>query len=342
MEDYIDAILDWYYENKRDLPWRRDKNPYHVWISEIMLQQTRIEAVIHYYNRFLKEIPTIYDLAVVSDDKLLKLWEGLGYYNRAHNLKKAAQMIIKDYNGVFPSTYEEILKLSGVGEYTASAISSICFQKKEATIDGNVLRVYTRFFNDSNSIDSLFNKKRIREHIKSMLPLNSGDFNEALMEIGEVICIPNEAPKCMLCPLANGCLARKNNNWNLFPVKKEKTLKKEFHYTILMFQYDDKYAILKRNHSSLLKGLWEFPNIEGKYSLLELKEYLDKQKIIYEDVSTYISNKHIFTHQIWYMDSYIICLKEKIDDYIWVTLEELKNVCAIPTAFQPFLQNLKK
>lgn len=342
MEDYIETILDWYYENKRDLPWRRDKNPYHVWISEIMLQQTRIEAVIHYYNRFLAKIPTIYDLAVVSDDKLLKLWEGLGYYNRAHNLKKAAQMIIKDYNGVFPSTYEEILKLPGVGEYTASAISSICFQKKEATIDGNVLRVYTRFFNDSNSIDSLFNKKIIREHIKSMLPLNSGDFNEALMEIGEVICIPNEAPKCMLCPLANGCLARKNNNWNLFPVKKEKTLKKEFHYTILMFQYGDKYAILKRNHSSLLKGLWEFPNIEGKYSLLELKEYLDKQKIIYEDVSTYISNKHIFTHQIWYMDSYIICLKEKIDDYIWVTLEELKNVYAIPTAFQPFLQNLKK
>lgn len=342
MEEYIEAILDWYYENKRDLPWRRDKNPYHVWISEIMLQQTRIEAVIHYYNRFLTEIPTIYDLAVVSDDKLLKLWEGLGYYNRAHNLKKAAQMIIKDYNGVFPSTYEEILKLPGVGEYTASAISSICFQKKEATIDGNVLRVYTRFFNDSNSIDSLFNKKRIREHIKSMLPLNSGDFNEALMEIGEVICIPNETPKCMLCPLANGCLARKNNNWNLFPVKKEKALKKELHYTILMFQYDDKYAILKRNHSSLLKGLWEFPNIEGKYSLLELKEYLDKQKIIYEDVSTYISNKHIFTHQIWYMDSYIICLKEKIDDYIWVTLEELKNEYAIPTAFQPFLQNLQK
>lgn len=342
MEDYIEAILNWYYENKRDLPWRRDKNPYHVWISEIMLQQTRIEAVIHYYNRFLAEIPTIYDLAVVSDDKLLKLWEGLGYYNRAHNLKKAAQMIIKDYNGVFPSTYEEILKLPGVGEYTASAISSICFQKKEATIDGNVLRVYTRFFNDSNSIDSLSNKKRIREHIKSMLPLNSGDFNEALMEIGEVICIPNETPKCILCPLANGCLARKNNNWNLFPVKKEKTLKRELHYTILMFQYGDKYAILKRNYSSLLKGLWEFPNIEGKYSLLELKEYLDKQKIIYEDVSTYISNKHIFTHQIWYMDSYIICLKEKIDDYIWVTLEELKNVYAIPTAFQPFLQNLKK
>ena len=259
MQNKLTNLSNWYQENKRSLPWRVDKNPYHVWISEIMLQQTRIEAVIPYYQRFINTLPTIHDLACIKEDKLLKLWEGLGYYSRAKNLKKAAQIIESEYQGIFPKNYEEILKLPGIGEYTASAIASICFNQKEVTIDGNVLRVYTRFFNDNSNIDDVKVKKEIRKHLMNLIPNDAGNFNQGMMELGETICLPKGLPKCQECPLNQACLAYKKNTYQTLPQKKKKIQKKEEEYTILIYQYQNKYALYQRKEESLLQNLWSFP-----------------------------------------------------------------------------------
>ena len=202
MKKIVSPLLEWYSKNKRELPWRKDKDPYHVWISEIMLQQTRIEAVKEYYKRFMDKVPTIEDLSKIEEDELLKLWEGLGYYNRARNLKKAAVEIMEKYQGKFPSQYEEILTLPGIGEYTAGAISSICFQKKEVAVDGNVMRVYARVCKQDIDVTDSKVKKEVGEEIRKILPDTPGDFNEAIMELGETICLPNAIPKCMECPLS--------------------------------------------------------------------------------------------------------------------------------------------
>lgn len=343
MKDCVFNLLKWYSSNKRMLPWRIDKDPYHVWISEIMLQQTRIEAVIYYYERFLNDLPTISDLAKVEDDQLLKLWEGLGYYNRAHNLKRAAQMIIEKYHGIFPKTYDEIITLSGIGEYTASAISSICFQEQKATIDGNVLRVYTRFFEDSSNIDSLQTKRKIRSEIEKILPKESGNFNEALMELGEVICLPNGVPRCNICPLKSQCLSRKNNTYMQFPVKNRKKEKKVINYTIFLFEYQGKFAIQKRTGQKLLNNLWEFPNVQGKLTKKQVITYLKEMGVSYSKIYKSVSNAHIFTHQKWDMVSYFISLSE-VPNHAFYSFEDLstiKNIYAIPTAFQPFLKFLE-
>ena len=200
MKKIVEPLLEWYKENKRSLPWREDKDPYHVWVSEIMLQQTRIEAVIEYYKRFMKRIPDIKRLSLIDEDELLKLWEGLGYYSRARNLKKAAISIVDQYNGIFPCTYEEIKALPGIGDYTAGAISSISFSLKEVAIDGNVLRVYSRINNLDIDVSDLKVKKEVGYQIKKILPSNSGDFNQGIMELGETICLQNGTPKCMECP----------------------------------------------------------------------------------------------------------------------------------------------
>lgn len=341
MDKDVNQVLTWYLENKRDLPWRRDHDPYHVWISEVMLQQTRIEAVIGYYERFIQVLPTIFELANVSEEKLLKLWEGLGYYNRARNLKRTAQIIINQYKGIFPSTYDELIILPGIGEYTASAIASICFQEKCATVDGNVLRVYTRFFNDYANISLKKEKVRIRRELEQIMPNKSGDFNEALMEIGEVICVPKGMPNCGQCPLRRGCLARKEGTYFDLPVKDLQNKKKELDYTILIFRYQNKIAIRKRKDGGILAGLWEFPNLEGNYSMEELRHYLTCRGISYQSITKFVSHIHIFTHQKWKMISYLIDLTSYIDyDLMFQEVEVIQNHYAIPTAFRPFLSNL--
>lgn len=340
MEECIQEILDWYQKNKRDLPWRKDCNPYHVWVSEVMLQQTRIEAVIDYYHRFLKELPSIEDLAVASDDDLFKLWEGLGYYTRAKNLKKAAQIIVSQYHGEFPHEYHELITLPGVGDYTASAISSICFQQRKATIDGNVLRVYTRFYNNDLNIDLLKTRKEIGKKIEKIIPNESGDFNQALMEIGEVLCIPNGIPRCASCPLSSRCLARKYRNYALFPKKQARKEKKVLEYTVLIFNFKSTYAISKRGDEGLLKQLWEFPNREGTLTKDQVKDYLNSKKISYSKLQKFITNTHVFTHQKWKMISYYIELEQPIenDQMLFLSIDRIIKEYAIPTAFQPFLK----
>ena len=341
MKEYTNQIILWYRENKRDLPWRQDRDPYHVWVSEIMLQQTRIEAVIAYYHRFIKELPTIKSLANVSEEKLLKLWEGLGYYSRARNLKKAAQTIIQEYQGKFPTTYVDIIKLPGIGEYTASALASICFQEPEVTIDGNVLRVFTRFHNDTRNIDLNQTKKDIRNHLMNIIPKESGEFNQGLMEIGETICIPNGIPKCEICPLKKGCLAYHQNTYSFLPKRKEKTSKKEEKYTILLLQYQNKYAIYQRTNETLLKNLYAFPQIPEFLSLKELKEVLQENKLEEQTIQTGPNYTHIFTHKKWNMISYIIPLRQESYKYQFYSLEEIEQYYAMASAYKPFLQFLQ-
>ena len=341
MEQMNLYLLNWYQQNKRDLPWRKDQNPYHVWISEIMLQQTRIEAVIGYYDRFIKRLPSIQDLAQINDDELLKLWEGLGYYTRARNLKKAAIMIMKEYDGIFPNTFEQIMSLPGIGEYTASAIGSICFSLKEVTIDGNVLRVYMRLQNCYDNVDDLKIRRKVRNELQKIMPEEAGDFNQALMEFGETICLPNGIPKCSECPLKNFCKSYQNDTYLELPIKNKKKDKKEEKYTILLFYYKSQFVLEKRKESGLLQNLWQFPNIQGHLTKKQLENYLKENKIKFLKVKKSVSYTHIFTHKRWNMISYMVELDKNDYNMNWNDLKTLKEK-AIPTAFMPFLKELKE
>lgn len=337
MNQIVKPLLLWYQKNKRILPWRIDQKPYHIWISEIMLQQTRIEAVKEYYNRFMREVPNIELLATIEEDKLLKLWQGLGYYNRARNLKKTAQIICNEYNGEFPNTYDEIIKLPGIGEYTAGAIGSICFSLPVVAIDGNVLRVMMRLLNCSNNIDDKKTKELVKQILLSIVPQNSGDFNEGLMELGETICLPNTLPKCEECPISKYCLAYRNNTMNELPVRNQKKEKKIEYYTVFLIICDSYIAIEKRKEIGLLHNLWQFPNVEGKLTMKNVKEIFPQAKI-----KKSIHYQHIFTHKVWNNKVFIINCNEKDIKYTWATVEELLTKFAIPTAFMPVLEQYQK
>lgn len=340
MKKITNLLLEWYDIYKRNLPWREDQDPYHVWISEIMLQQTRVETVIEYYKRFIKEIPSISCLATIEEDRLLKLWEGLGYYTRAKNLKKAAMIIQEKYNGKFPNTYEEILSLPGIGEYTASAIGSICFSLKEITIDGNVLRVYMRIYNCRDNIDDLKVKRKVRSQLKLIIPDRSGDFNQALMELGEIICLPSGIPKCEICPIKKYCQAYQEKTYMNLPIRNLKKQKKIERYTVLLICYHDQIAIQKREKKGLLSDMWQFPNIEGHLDLEKVTKYLTD----YISIDQSIQYTHIFTHRKWNMISYYIKIddKQKYLQYHFVTLTEMDQKYSIPTAFQPFKKTLEQ
>ena len=301
-----------------------------------MLQQTRVEAVITYYERFMERIPDIKSLSEISEDELLKLWEGLGYYSRARNLKKAAISIMENHHGVFPNTYSEILNLAGIGEYTAGAISSICFQLPEVAIDGNVMRVYSRVLNKDIDVSDLKVKKEVGQIIKSILPKESGEFNQALMELGEVICIPNGIPKCEECPIRKHCLAKKAGTQDSIPKKVSKPLKVEEEYTVFLLWCNGKIALHKREEG-LLKNMWEFPNQEGFISKSTVISLFPGSK-----VQKACDGTHIFSHKKWRMRSFLIEVSDEISTYQWVSLEEIDESYAIPTAFIHFLNYLKE
>ncbi len=338
MKEIVEPLLRWYQENKRILPWRLDKDPYHVWISEIMLQQTRIEAVKEYYKRFMERIPTIQDLSEIEEEELLKLWEGLGYYSRARNLKKAAVRIVQEYHGIFPSKYEDILTLPGIGEYTAGAISSICFQKKEVAVDGNVMRVYTRVTNQDIDVTDNKKKKEVGDAIRKILPDTPGDFNEGIMELGETICLPNATPKCDICPLSSLCKAYLHHREKEIPRKIVKKEKKTEDLTVFLIVCQHKIALNKRS-TGLLKNLWEFPNAPHLLSSKEALNWLGEGISVIR-IQKGISNTHIFTHKKWNMQSYLVEIDFPLENYVWVSLEDIQKNYALPTAFKPFLESL--
>ena len=339
MQEISLNIVKWYQQNKTDLPWRIDKNPYHVWISEIMLQQTKIETVKKYYTKFIEQLPTIQSLAEVEEAKLLKLWEGLGYYNRARNLKATAQIIMEQYHGIFPTDYNTILTLKGIGEYTAGAISSICFQKPQVAVDGNVLRVYMRIKNCADNVLEEKTKQKVKKELLAIVPENSGDFNEGFMELGEKICLPKQ-PLCHQCPLQKYCKSYQANNQSNIPVRIKKLTKPQLQLTVFLLIRNKKIALSYRDKQSLLKNLWEFPNVEQNLNLTKRKDWLLAHQLEGKEITT-MTNKHVFTHKIWLMTGYVIEVTEENQEFDWVSIAKAKKDYAIPTAFQPFLTFLE-
>lgn len=340
----IDYLLHWFDYNARILRWRTEPKAYYIWISEVMLQQTRVEAVKGYFDRFVEELPDIKALAECEEEKLLKLWEGLGYYNRVRNLQKAAKVIMRDYQGELPNSYEELLKLPGIGSYTAGAIASNVYKIPVPSVDGNVLRVAKRIAGSFDDITKASVKKQLEKDLLEIMPKDRpGDFNQSLMELGAVICLPNGKPLCDQCPVMHLCTAYKEGTEMKIPVKPPKKARKIEDKTILLFEYteiitdrDGKkrtdrlisyYAIQKRSNKGLLAGLWQLPSVEGKRTILQLEEYL-KEIIISKKsdfeivIEPLVEGKHIFSHIEWHMKGYRI---KVIPQKEAVTFAEIKK-----------------
>ena len=331
-----DALLPWYEQNKRDLPWRKDREPYHIWVSEIMLQQTRVEAVKGYYTRFLDKLPTIESLAVVQDDVLHKLWEGLGYYSRVRNLKKAACVVMEKYNGVFPTNYTDVLALPGIGEYTAGAICSIAYNKPIPAVDGNVLRVISRLTDDDTPIDTPVFKKTVQERLSDIYPQNAGDFTQALMELGATICGPNRKPECAQCPCSGFCLGYRRGTAELLPVKTPKRKRSVEERTVFILNYEGEYALKKRPSQGLLADLWEFPNVSGKLDVASAMLEVERMGLKPKEILRTVEKKHIFTHIEWQMRGVYIEVANKNIAFAWMTGVQIQKTAALPTAFRQF------
>ncbi len=337
-----EPLVQWYRENKRDLPWRENPEAYRVWISEIMLQQTRVEAVKGYYDRFLKTLPDVQSLAEAEEDQLLKLWEGLGYYNRVRNMQKAARQIMVDYHGVFPSDYEEIRSLTGIGSYTAGAISSFAFGKPEPAVDGNVLRVLTRILADHSDIMKQSTKTKMEKALRKVIPADSpSDFNQGLIELGAIVCVPNGEPKCQECPVSHLCRAREEGQISEFPVKKKAKARRIEDKTILVFRDDEEIAIGKRDKKGLLAGLYELPNVPGHLSRKEVENYCKEIGLLPIRIKKLPAAKHIFSHVEWHMIGYDIRVDElektNKKEFLFIHPGEIEKTYPIPAAFEMYM-----
>ncbi len=338
-------LVSWYQKQKRDLPWRVDINAYKVWVSEIMLQQTRVEAVKPYYARFLETFPTIEDLANAKEDLLLKMWEGLGYYNRVRNMQKAAKQVMIDYHGEFPHTYEEIRNLTGIGNYTAGAIASFAFGIPKPAVDGNVLRVISRLTANDEDIMKASVRERVEHELEELIPVDAAsNFNQGLIELGAIVCVPNGAPKCGECPLSHICKAHQNGNELEFPVKskaKERRIEKK---TVFVFQDGEHIAIKKRPARGLLASLYEFPNVEGHLMEDEALAYSKGIGLAPLRIQSLGEGKHIFSHVEWHMIGYKVRVDEleqiNTKDMIFVHPEEIQNSFPIPAAFETYTSQI--
>ena len=335
------VLLPWYRENKRDLPWRRDRDPYHIWISEIMLQQTRVEAVKGYYARFLEALPTVEDLAKADDEKLHKLWEGLGYYSRVRNLKKAAQHIMQLHGGQFPGEYGAVLALPGIGEYTAGAICSIALGQKTPAVDGNVLRLVTRLTDDATPIDSPQYKRSVQQALAQIYPEDAGDFTQALMELGATVCGPNRQPQCDVCPCKAFCLGLKNGTAAGLPVKTPKKQRRQEDMTVFILRCGDRYALQKREDSGLLAGLWQFPNVPGHLSVHQAISCVEDLGLKPSEILRQVEKKHVLTHVQWNMCGVYMEVKDAGGALAWMTREQIETYAALPTAFRQFWEDVE-
>ncbi|MCI8560717.1 MAG: A/G-specific adenine glycosylase [Dorea sp.] len=345
-DQLADLLIPWYRKYQRALPWREEPKAYEVWVSEIMLQQTRVEAVKPYYVRFMKELPTVKALAEAKEDQLLKLWEGLGYYNRVRNMQKAAQQIMVDFDGEFPGTFEKIRALKGIGSYTAGAICSFAFGIPVPAVDGNVLRVITRLTADESDIGRQSTKRRIEQELEKIIPKEAAsDFNQALIELGAIICVPNGRPKCDKCPLALLCEAKKHGLTESLPVKMKAKARRIEKKTILILRDGDRIAIRKRKEIGLLAGLYELPNVEGHLDADEVVEYCKEIGLMPVRIKALSLAKHIFSHVEWHMTGYLIKVDElektNNKEYLFIHPEEIEAVYPIPSAFEKYMQEVK-
>ena len=342
MENIAPALLDWFYKNRRILPFREQPTPYHVWLSEVMLQQTRVSAVLPYYRRFLEALPDIPALAACEEEKLHKLWEGLGYYSRVRNLQKAAKIVCAQYDGQLPADYAALRALPGIGEYTAGAIASISFGIPVPAVDGNVLRVFSRLYNDPGIITEPAVKKaftaRVMEH---QPPEKAGDYNQALMELGALVCVPNGAPLCGQCPLAALCRARAAGTADQLPQKAKPRPRKPVPVTLALVESPAGFLVQQRPEKGLLAGLWQ-PVLWEDEHLLQA-EVLARLAALGLDTGTAApaalpAAKHIFTHIEWLMSGVQlhVAAQSAPAGYVWASREALRTTYALPGAFRAY------
>jgi len=339
-EKLPNAMLAWYDAGHRELPWRQTRDPYRIWISEIMLQQTRVEAVRGYYARFLDVCPDVQSLANTSDEVLHKLWEGLGYYSRVRNLKKAAIAIVESYGGAFPQNYEQVLALPGIGEYTAGAICSIAWDDSTPAVDGNVLRVVARLTDDPTPIEDPKWKRSVRDRLREVYPKRAGDFTQSLMELGATLCGPNRKPQCAQCPCRSFCLGNLRGTADSLPVKTPKRPRRTEEKTVFILQCEDRFAIQKRPDTGLLAGLWEFPNCPGRLETESAIREVEEMGLKPKEILRRVERNHIFTHIEWVMCGVYMEVAEKNEAFTWLTLEEMDTQATLPTAFRQFREEI--
>ncbi len=335
-------LNNWYRDNSRDLPWRSNKNPYPIWLSEIILQQTQVVQGLPYYKKFIENFPTVYDLASANEDKVLKLWQGLGYYSRARNLHFAAKQVVAEYSGHFPKTYKELLKLKGVGDYTASAIASIAYDETVPTIDGNVLRVISRLFDIDIPVDSNNGKKIIKGLMIEIMDVdNPGNFNQAVMELGALVCKPKKTD-CDNCPLKEKCLSYERQNFLERPVKTKKIKVKDLYVDYLFLSNSQGVIMQQRNVKTIWKKLFEFPNVTSEVELVKVN-HLEELRSNYSKNSSELFFITEMKHKLTHRNLYIRFFKSKIpESYSRITSwDELKRK-AVPKPIEVFLRKFRE
>ncbi len=315
MTGWTKLLLSWFDANKRNLPWREDKNPYRIWVSEIMLQQTRVEAVKPYFANWMNQFPTMEDVAKAPVDDVLKAWQGLGYYSRARNLQEGIREIVATYGGKLPQERRLMERVKGVGPYTAGAILSIAFNEPEVAIDGNVLRIFARLYEIEDNILSSTGRKKIESLAEDVLPKERpGDFNEALMDFGATICVP-KSPKCNVCPIRSYCQAYEHETMKDLPVRIVKKSQRVVPLTVLLVEREGRYLLHRRPQKGLLSHLWEFPSGEGRQGRQEIVEALEKININVTIKSKKIFDYiHTFSHLKWHMKAYRATLRDGCKD----------------------------
>ena len=341
-------LLKWYDGNRRILPWREEPTPYRVWVSEIMLQQTRVEAVKPYYERFMRALPEVAALSEAPEETLLKLWEGLGYYNRVRNLQKAARVVMERHGGKMPADYDALLALPGIGNYTAGAIASIAFGIPKPAVDGNVLRVLARVRADGRCISEEKVRRAVEAELEKAMPKDRpGDFNQAMMEIGACVCVPNGQPHCEQCPLAMICKAREEGTVLSYPRKEAKKARTAEEKTVLVIRDEGRVALRKRPAKGLLAGMYEFPCLPGTISEREVIKYLSENGMKVLRILPMGETKHVFTHKEWHMQGFQIRVDELeknasggSGDWIYVEPWETRENYPIPSAYEFYAKAL--
>lgn len=345
LQPITEPLLNWFAEHARKLPWREQPQAYRVWVSEIMLQQTRVEAVKPFYARFLGALPDVKALAECEEDQLLKLWEGLGYYNRVRNMQKAAQIVVEQYDGVMPEDYETLLALPGIGSYTAGAVASIAGGQAVPAVDGNVLRVISRILESEDDVTKQSVKKEIETVLQEVLPKDQpGAFNQALMELGATVCLPNGAPNCICCPVHAFCKAGKNGSWENIPVKAAKKPRRIEKRTVFVIRDSEHAAIRKRPNRGLLAGLYELPNQLGHLTQEEALKSVAELGFSPIRIKGLEDAKHIFSHVEWQMKGYLVLVEEQEDadgDLLFVEPERTEREYPIPAAFAAYANYLR-
>lgn len=355
--DIVEPLLAWYDAHARVLPWREHPAPYRVWVSEIMLQQTRVEAVKPYFERFMTALPTIRDLAEAPEDVILKLWEGLGYYNRVRNMQKAAQKLVAEYDGQMPADFDAILELPGVGSYTAGAIASIAFGLPYPAVDGNVLRVLSRIEKSYDDILKQSVKWRFEQEVKAVIPADrAGDFSQSLIELGAIVCVPNGAPKCGECPLAALCQAHRDGVETELPKKTPPKSRRIQDKTVLVLVSDNQAALRKRPAKGLLAGLYELPNLEGHLKPEQVLDYVKSEGLSPIRIQELPAAKHIFSHIEWHMAGYVVKVEEpeipagqtaaaaqadSPEKLFFVEKQQMEEKYSIPAAFAAYTEYFK-